>query len=65
MPRITTNGIDLAYQVEGVAGDPRLVNGLADTKETWELQLAALTERYRVVAYDNRGVGESSTPPGP
>jgi pimeloyl-ACP methyl ester carboxylesterase len=42
-----------------------LVNGLADTKETWELQLGAFSERYRVVSFDNRGVGESTSPPGP
>ncbi len=66
MPAITANGIDLAYQVEGEGPETLvLVNGLADTKETWELQLPAFAERYRVVAYDNRGVGESSTPPGP
>jgi len=42
-----------------------LVNGLADTKETWGAQLPAFAERYRVVVYDNRGVGETSCPPGP
>jgi pimeloyl-ACP methyl ester carboxylesterase len=59
-------GVTLAYSVEG-AGDETLVlvNGLADTKETWELQLGAFAERYRVVSFDNRGVGESSTPSGP
>ena len=42
-----------------------LVNGLADAKESWEAQIPAFAERYRVVSYDNRGVGESPTPPGP
>src|SRR4029453_102037 len=56
----------VAWRVGG--GGPEtlvLVNGLADTKETWELQLPAFAERYRVVSYDNRGVGEASSPPGP
>ena len=58
--------VELAYRIDG-AGEETLVlvNGLADTKETWELQLGAFAERYRVVSYDNRGVGESSAPAGP
>ncbi|HEY7198069.1 MAG TPA: alpha/beta fold hydrolase [Gaiellaceae bacterium] len=66
MPTVTANDVELAYSIEG-EGDETLVlvNGLADTKETWELQLPAFTPHYRVVSYDNRGVGESSVPPGP
>jgi len=66
MPTIGANGVDLAYRIDGDGPETLvLVNGLADAKESWELQLPAFTERYRVVSYDNRGVGESSTPPGP
>jgi len=66
MPMVNVNGVRLAYELSG-DGDETLVlvNGLADTKETWELQLPAFNERFRVVTYDNRGVGESSVPPGP
>ena len=64
--RVSVGGIGLAYRIDG-EGDETLVlvNGLADSKETWELQLPAFAERYRVVSYDNRGVGESAAPPGP
>ena len=66
MPSVSTNAVELSYVVEGEGSETLvLVNGLADTKETWELQLPAFAERYRVVAYDNRGCGESSAPPGP
>jgi 3-oxoadipate enol-lactonase len=66
VPSIAVNGIELAYQVVGEGPETLvLVNGLADTKETWELQLPAFVDRYRVVAYDNRGVGESTIAPGP
>ena len=66
MPTIGTNGVDLSYRIDGDGPETLvLVNGLADAKESWELQLPAFAERYRVVTYDNRGVGESSTPPGP
>ncbi len=66
MPSIVANGIDLAYRFDGDGPETLvLVNGLADAKESWQLQLPALAERYRVLSYDNRGVGESPTPPGP
>ena len=65
MPTIRANGLDLAYQVDGDHPDTLvLVNGLADAKESWDAQIPAFAERYRVVSYDNRGVGESPTPPG-
>jgi pimeloyl-ACP methyl ester carboxylesterase len=66
VPTIAANGIELAYRVDGEGPETVvLVNGLADTKETWELQLPALAARHRVVSFDNRGIGESSVPPGP
>jgi 3-oxoadipate enol-lactonase len=66
VPSLTANDVELAYTIDGDGRETVvLVNGLADTKETWELQVPALVEHYRVVSFDNRGVGESSTPPGP
>src|SRR4051794_26157235 len=66
MPTIQSNGLELGYQIDGDGPETLvLVNGLADAKESWEAQIPAFAERYRVVSYDNRGVGESPTPPGP
>jgi 3-oxoadipate enol-lactonase len=66
MPTIRANGLDLAYQIDGDHPETLvLVNGLADAKESWEAQIPDFAERYRVVSYDNRGVGESPAPPGP
>ena len=66
MSSVTVGGVELAYRIDGDGPETLvLVNGLADTKESWEAQFPAFAERYRVVSYDNRGVGESSTPPGP
>jgi 3-oxoadipate enol-lactonase len=66
MPTITANGLELSYLIEGNGPETLvLVNGLADTKESWEAQLPAFAERYRVVSYDNRGVGETTTTAGP
>jgi pimeloyl-ACP methyl ester carboxylesterase len=66
VPTLSLNGIDLVYDFYGDGAETLvLVNGLADAKESWELQLPAFSERYRVLVYDNRGVGESSMPAGP
>ena len=66
MATVQANGIELAYEVHGEGEETLLlINGLADSKESWEAQVPAFAERYRVVAFDNRGVGGSSTPEGP
>jgi 3-oxoadipate enol-lactonase len=42
------------------------VHGLGGSAYGWWAQLAALRERgYRAIAYDQRGAGRSSKPPGP
>ena len=66
MPIARANGLDLAYRIDGDGSETLvLVNGLADPKESWEAQIPAFSERYRVLSYDNRGVGETPTTPGP
>ena len=67
MPTASVNGVDINYKLEG-DGDRTavLVNGLADDLETWVLQMDdVLAAGYRVLRFDNRGVGASSAPPGP
>jgi 3-oxoadipate enol-lactonase len=66
MPTATVNGIEINYQLEG-DGDQTLVlvNGLADDLETWALQMDdLLSAGYRVLRFDNRGVGLSEKPAG-
>lgn len=67
MPITQVNGIDLNYSLEG-EGDETivLVNGLADDLDTWVFQMDdLLSAGYRVLRFDNRGVGRSSAPAGP
>jgi 3-oxoadipate enol-lactonase len=61
------NGVRLFYTVDGPADAPALVlsNSMGTTHEMWQPQLAALTERFRVVRYDRRGHGQSSSPAAP
>jgi 3-oxoadipate enol-lactonase len=53
--------------VDGPENAPVLVLGNAQATSTamWEPQLAALTERFRLVRYDHRGHGGSPVPDGP
>jgi 3-oxoadipate enol-lactonase len=63
----SVNGIELSYRLEG-EGDETivLINGLADDLESWVLQMDDfLAAGYRVLRFDNRGVGASSKPAGP
>ena len=67
MPTARVNDIEINYRLEG-DGDETivLVNGLADDLETWVFQMDdLLAAGYRVLRFDNRGVGLTSAPPGP
>jgi 3-oxoadipate enol-lactonase len=63
----TVNGIELNYRLEGDGQETIvLINGLADDLETWVLQVDDfLAAGYRVLRFDNRGIGASSAPAGP
>lgn len=67
MPVASVNGIDMNYELEGDGPSTIvLVNGLADDLTTWAYQMDDfLAAGHRVLRFDNRGVGQTSTPPGP
>src|SRR6188508_259297 len=67
MPRIAVNGIEIEYLIEGDGPETIvMVNGLADDKESWGYQTPDFVAAgHRVLTFDNRGVGQSSKPPGP
>lgn len=58
---------DLHHVDEGPRDAPVLVlsGSLGSTLEMWSPQVAALTERFRVIRVDHRGHGGSPVPPGP
>jgi pimeloyl-ACP methyl ester carboxylesterase len=65
MPHADVEGFRLYYEEHG-AGDPvLLVNGLGADHSTWGLQTDFLKERYRVVVFDNPGIGQTTGPGGP
>ena len=60
------NGIETNYEVHGREGAPWLVlsHSLACSVRMWDPQIAALKDRYRILAYDTRGHGGSEAPKG-
>ena len=62
MPKVNVNGVELNY-VETGSGDPLLlIMGFGGDHQAWAFQMPVLSERYRVIAFDNRGAGQSSVP---
>ena len=63
MPTIKVNGVELFYQESG-SGPETIVfsHGLLMDHTMFEHQRAAFEGRYRVIAYDHRGQGQSADP---
>ncbi len=55
----------IAWERRG-SGDPLLlIHGLGYARWGWEPVLPGLAERFDVILFDNRGIGESDAPSGP
>ena len=61
------NGTELYYELHGSEGAPWLIlsHSLACSVRMWDPQIAAFKDRYRILAYDMRGHGQSAAPAGP
>jgi len=55
----------IAWESQGAGAPVLLVHGLGYTREGWGPLRERLARRYRVLSYDNRGIGESEIPAGP
>lgn len=62
--KITANGIDINYSVEGEGPWVTLSHSLACNLGMWDEQAKVLSTKYKVLRYDTRGHGQSSAPPG-
>ena len=62
MPKVRANGVELFYEESG-AGEPLLlIAGFACDHTNWHKLLPLLASSHRVITFDNRGVGQSSSP---
>ena len=65
MPFTNSNGTKIYWEESG-AGEPLLlIMGLGYSHEMWYRSRPALSEHFRTIVFDNRGVGKSDVPPGP
>lgn len=60
MNQLTQSSPKLSYSLHGDEGEPvLLVMGFGSGKELWQPQIDDLSRDHRLIALDNRGVGES------
>jgi pimeloyl-ACP methyl ester carboxylesterase len=57
--------VRIAWEERGSGHPLLLIQGLGYARWSWEPVVAPLAERYRVLFFDNRGIGESDKPAGP
>jgi pimeloyl-ACP methyl ester carboxylesterase len=61
---VRTGVVDVWTEQVGEGPDVLLIGGLGDTVESWQLQLDGLADRYRLIAFDNRGAGRTTMAEG-
>jgi 3-oxoadipate enol-lactonase len=67
MPVLKSGDARIHYALDGPTESPVLVfsNSLGANISMWEAQVSELTKKFRVLRYDTRGHGQSSSSPGP
>jgi pimeloyl-ACP methyl ester carboxylesterase len=63
LARAEVNGHSVAYRHAGEGSPLVLLHGFLCDSRCWRTQLAGLSDRFRVVAWDAPGAGSSSDPP--
>jgi pimeloyl-ACP methyl ester carboxylesterase len=65
MPKAQSNGIELYYEIHGEGKPLVLISGLGYSSWQWHEMVPLLAEKFQVITFDNRGVGQSDKPAGP
>ncbi len=68
MPITPANGISVYHETYGTAGTAEpliLISGLGGDHNFWAPNIEALSARFRVVVFDNRGIGRTDAPETP
>lgn len=60
--KVTVGDIEIAYRIQGQGEPLLLIMGLAGTMDMWDpTLLGQLTRDYRVITFDNRGIGNTTS----
>ena len=59
MPKANLNGINIYYESHGQGEPLVLIQGLGGGHASWFLQTRAFKKHYRVITFDNRGIGKT------
>ena len=62
MPAVKVNDINMYYEIRGDGEPLVLIAGLGTDLTIYEPIIARLSKKYRVIAFDNRGVGRTDKP---
>lgn len=65
MPTVTVNDITMYYELHGEGEPLVLIAGLGLDLSEWGSIVPWLAQRYRVLAFDNRGAGRTDKPDSP
>jgi pimeloyl-ACP methyl ester carboxylesterase len=65
MSFVENQGAKIYWEELGQGAPVLLIMGLGYTSIMWHRTRPALAQRFRTIAFDNRGVGLSDVPPGP
>jgi len=65
MPKAMVNGINMYYEVHGHGEPLVLIMGSFGSLEAWSLQIHAFQKHYKVIVFDNRGIGRTDKSPKP
>lgn len=60
MATFRTNDVTIAYHVTGCGPPVLLIQGIGVTGSGWRPQVEALSGRYTIATFDNRGIGDST-----
>ncbi|HEX6269015.1 MAG TPA: alpha/beta fold hydrolase [Anaerolineales bacterium] len=65
MPKIKTSNIELYYEIHGEGKPIVMISGLGYSLWQWHRMVPFVAQRFQVITFDNRGVGQSDKPAGP
>ncbi len=62
MPTVNVGDISIYYEVHGEGEPLLLITGLSSDLTSWIFQIPEFSKKYRVIIFDNRGVGRTDAP---